>query len=79
MKIADTIGVLLGCKPNANILSITPEQSVYEALEMLAKYNVGVLLVCSTVVSSASSRSETTHEKASSSASFRRKPRSRSL
>ena len=47
MKIADTICVLLGCKPNANILSIRPEQSVYEALEMLAKYNVGVLLVCS--------------------------------
>ena len=47
MKIADTIGVLLGCKPNANILSIQPEQTVYEALEMLAKFNVGVLLVCS--------------------------------
>jgi len=47
MKINDTIGVLLGCKPARGILSIDPEQSVYEALEMLAKYDVGVLLVCS--------------------------------
>lgn len=47
MKIADTIGVLLGCRANRDVLSIAPEQSVYEALEMLAKYNIGVLLVCS--------------------------------
>jgi len=47
MKINDTIGVMLGCRPSRGILSIDPEQSVYEALEMLAKYDVGVLLVCS--------------------------------
>jgi CBS domain-containing protein len=47
MKINDTIGMLLGCRPARNILSIEPEQSVYEALEILAKYDVGVLLVCS--------------------------------
>ena len=47
MKINDTIGVMLGCRPAKGILSIDPEQSVYEALEMLAKYDVGVLLVCS--------------------------------
>jgi len=47
MKITDTIGVLLGCKPARNILSIDPEQSVYEALGMLAKYDIGALLVCS--------------------------------
>lgn len=46
MKISDTIGVLLGCKPGRTVLSIEPEQSVYEALEMLAKFNIGVLLVC---------------------------------
>ena len=47
MKINDTIGVLLGCKPAKTVLSIGPEQSVYEALEMLAKYDIGALLVCS--------------------------------
>jgi CBS domain-containing protein len=47
MKINDTIGVLLGCKPTKTVLSIDPEQSVYEALEMLAKYDIGALLVCS--------------------------------
>ena len=47
MKVSDTIGVLLSCKPQNRVLSIGPDQSVYEALEMLAKYDVGVLLVCS--------------------------------
>ena len=28
------------------MLSIDPDQSVYEALEILAQYNIGVLLVC---------------------------------
>ncbi len=46
MKITDTIGVLLGCKGNRSVLSIEPDHSVYEALEMLAKYDIGVLLVC---------------------------------
>lgn len=46
MKINDTIGILLGCRPERQVLSIEPEQSVYEALEMLAQYDIGVLLVC---------------------------------
>ena len=46
MKINDTIGVLLGCRPERKVLSIKPEQTVYEALQMLAKYDIGVLLVC---------------------------------
>lgn len=46
MKINDTIGILLGCRPQGSVISIEPEQSVYEALEMLAKYDIGVLLVC---------------------------------
>jgi CBS domain-containing protein len=46
MKINDTIGVLLGCRSERKVLSIEPEQSVYEAREMLAKYDIGVLLVC---------------------------------
>lgn len=46
MKINDTIGILLGCRPDRKVLSIEPDHSVYEALEILAKYNIGVLLVC---------------------------------
>jgi CBS domain-containing protein len=46
MKINDTIGVLIGCRPERKVLSIEPEQSVYEALQMLARYDIGVLLVC---------------------------------
>ena len=46
MKITDSIGILLGCRPERKVLSIEPEQTVYEALEMLAKYDIGALLVC---------------------------------
>ena len=46
MKINDTIGILLGCRPDKRALSIDPDHSVYEALEILAQYNIGVLLVC---------------------------------
>ena len=46
MKISDTIGIMLGCRPDRKVLSIDPDHSVYEALEILAKYNIGVLLVC---------------------------------
>ena len=46
MKINDTIGMMLGCRPDRKVFSIEPDLSVYEALEMLAKYNIGVLLVC---------------------------------
>ena len=47
MKINDTIGILLGCRPERKVISIEPEQTVYEALELLAKYDIGALLVCS--------------------------------
>jgi CBS domain-containing protein len=47
MKITDTIGTVLKRKGERMILSIAPEQSVYEALEMMAKYDIGALLVCS--------------------------------
>lgn len=46
MKINDTIGILLGCRSERKVLSIDPDHCVYEALELLAKYDVGVLLVC---------------------------------
>ena len=47
MKISDTIGLVLKNKVDNRILSIAPEQSVYEALEKLAEYDVGALLVLS--------------------------------
>jgi CBS domain-containing protein len=47
MKITDTIGCVLKSRPRNRILSITPEESVYHALEMMAQYDVGALLVIS--------------------------------
>src|SRR3569833_110756 len=46
MKINVSFGFLLGCRFERLVLSIDPDQSVYEALEILAKYDIGVLLVC---------------------------------
>ncbi len=47
MKITDTIGLVLKSKAMNKILSVKPEQSVYEAIGMLAEYDVGALLVLS--------------------------------
>lgn len=47
MKITDTIGSVLKRKGQTTILSITPEHSVYEALELMSRYDIGALLVCS--------------------------------
>jgi len=47
MKITDTIGLVMKGKSQAKILTIAPEQSVYEAIEFMAEYDIGALLVLS--------------------------------
>jgi CBS domain-containing protein len=47
MKITDSIATLLKHKGPRKVLSVAPEQSVYEALELMARYDVGALLVLS--------------------------------
>jgi CBS domain-containing protein len=46
MRIDDTIGVVLKGKSQNKILAIAPENTVFEALEMMAQYDIGALLVC---------------------------------
>ena len=47
MKITDTIGLLLKNTGSQRVVSVTPDQSVYEAIEKMAAESIGALLVIS--------------------------------
>jgi CBS domain-containing protein len=47
MKFSDTIELVLNSKDENRVLSVTPDQSVYEAIERMAEECVGALLVIS--------------------------------
>jgi CBS domain-containing protein len=47
MKITDTVEMVMRYKKFNKVLSLDPDQTVYEGLEMLAEYDVGALMVCS--------------------------------
>jgi len=47
MKLSDAIGLVLKSKDENAVLSIEPDQSVYEAIEKMAEHGIGALLVIS--------------------------------
>jgi CBS domain-containing protein len=49
MKLSDTIGLVLKSYDENGVLSVEPEQSVYEAIEGMAEHGVGASLLISNV------------------------------
>lgn len=47
MSLSDTIGLLLKSKQVNRVLSIAPDESVFEAIKRMADYGIGALLVMS--------------------------------
>ncbi len=47
MNLSDTIELLLKNKGESRVVSVAPDQSVYEAIEKMAHYGIGALLVLS--------------------------------
>jgi CBS domain-containing protein len=47
MNITETIGSVLKSRGENKVVSIAPEQSVYEAIEKLAEHDIGALVVLS--------------------------------
>src|ERR1700726_4443277 len=47
MNFSDTIGSVLKSKDESRVLWVTPDQSVYDAIEKMAEHEIGALLVIS--------------------------------
>lgn len=47
MKLTDTVSLVLKNKESTRVLSIAPDESVYHAIEKMAEFGVGALLVIS--------------------------------
>ena len=47
MKLSDTIALVLKSKDENRVISVEPDQSVYEAIEKMATHGIGALMVIS--------------------------------